>query len=144
VEGEAVKPEPYVWIVVPLVPPSGNHYKKPVRRGEYLGFYLTKEAKAFKEAVWVESARRRVEGKLYSVEATIYQGKGDRGDVDNYGKVLLDSLQDAQVIRSDAAVIRLVLEKKRDWANPRTEICVRGAEVPGKVQRALEGEWPNG
>lgn len=118
--------EPFVWFVVPGIPPSGNHYKKPVRRGKYLGFYLTKKAKAFKEAVWVASARRKVRAKAYKVEVTVWMGKGDRGDADNFWKVILDSLVAAGCIDTDAKVSDIILRKRRDRSDPRTEIGVTG------------------
>lgn len=114
-----------VWFVVPLIPPSGNHYKKPVRRGKFLGWYLTPEAKAFKEAVYVCAARRQVRAAFYEVEIHVHPGKGKRGDLDNYAKVVLDSLQAAGTIDTDSKVRRIVMEKRRDWEQPRTEITVR-------------------
>lgn len=114
-----------VTITVPLVPPSVNHYKKP-RRGGY-GYYVTKEAQAFKQAVGVCAGRQRalVGVRRYEVEVHIYLGAGDRGDVDNFGKVVLDGLQESGVIHSDAAVTDLILRKRRDRQEPRTEITVR-------------------
>jgi len=117
-------PEKSVWFVVPLVPPSGNHYKKPVRRGDFLGFYLTKEAKAFKEAVWVCAAHRWVDAKRFQVSVVVYLAKKQRGDFDNFWKLILDGLEDSKVIYSDAAVMKGTLEKRRDRANPRTEILI--------------------
>lgn len=117
----------WLWFVVPGIPPSGNHYKAPVRRGKFLGFYLTKEAKAFKEAVWVAACGEKIRAKAYIVEATVWMGKGDRGDADNFWKCLLDALVYAGCIDTDAKVSDIILHKRRDRANPRTEICVRNA-----------------
>lgn len=109
-------------IVVPLAPPSVNHYVRHTRAGRH---YVTREAREFKRTVAVVSmGRRRLDGP-YVIEALICLGKGVR-DVDNCGKALLDSLADAGLIRNDAAVAKLTLEKARDWARPRTEILVRG------------------
>lgn len=114
-----------IWFMVPLVPPSGNHYRKPVRRGNFLGWYLTPEAKAFKEAVYVLSARRKIRASAYEVEIHVHPGKGKRGDLDNFAKVTIDALVAAGTIDTDAKVVRIVMEKRRDWEQPRTEITVR-------------------
>ena len=116
-----------VSFTVPLTPPSVNHYKKP--RGNGYGYYLTKEAQAYKDAVAVCSRSARIVAKGYAVTALIALGSGQRGDVDNFAKVILDALVYARVIHSDAAISRLTLEKTRDKENPRTEITVRALEV---------------
>jgi Holliday junction resolvase RusA-like endonuclease len=110
-------------ITVPFVPPSGNHYRVPVwsqRR-----FYVTKEAKAFKEAIgylW----RVAVRGKAFAVDIKVTLGKGDRLDCDNGAKVVLDGLQEAGAFgnKSDAAVVDLHVWKCRDGSPARTEITV--------------------
>lgn len=112
-----------ISFTVPLVPPSVNHYVKHTRSGRH---YVTQEAKAFKAAVIIFAARKAVVAKRYAVVCSIYLGKGGRGDVDNFGKCVLDSLVSAKVIHSDAAVASFMLEKFRDPENPRTEITVRG------------------
>ena len=117
-------PTKSVSFTVPLVPPSVNHYKKP--RGRGYGYYVTEEAKAFKQAVALFAKRRKVEAKYYELEAHIYLGHGQRGDGDNFWKVVADGLVEAGVIRSDAAVTDWILRKRRDRKAPRTEICVRG------------------
>jgi Holliday junction resolvase RusA-like endonuclease len=66
-----------------------------------------------------------VAGKRYQVDVVIYLAAGQKGDVDNFGKVVLDSLKDAKVIKSDAWVQALSLKKERDAENPRTEFRVR-------------------
>ncbi len=109
-------------LTIPLVPPSVNHYVRHTRKGRH---YITREAKAFLAAVEIFAAGRKVAAKAYRVEFTVYLGKGARGDADNYAKCVLDGLAKAGVIHSDAAVAELAVGKRRDWANPRTEITVR-------------------
>jgi Holliday junction resolvase RusA-like endonuclease len=114
-------------ITVPLIPPSVNHYKMRTRRGVT---FVSDEAKAYKLAVYYHSLRsstdplKRFDSGNLSVEVTVYQGKGDKGDVDNYAKCVLDGLVEAGVIHSDAAITDLILRKRRDRENPRTEITV--------------------
>lgn len=116
-----------VQIVVPLIPPSVNHYKMRTRRGVT---FVTADAKAFKAAVCYCSLRNTTDPfKTFAdcdleVEVIVYQGKGNKGDVDNYAKCVLDGLVEAGVIRSDAAITDLTLRKRRDRDNPRTEINI--------------------
>ncbi len=81
-----------IVFTVPLEPPSGNHYKKPSRLGGFLSFYHTPEAKAWFDAVALVAYGMEVVGKEHAVEYRVYRGKGSRGDVDNYAKVILDGL----------------------------------------------------
>jgi crossover junction endodeoxyribonuclease RusA len=125
-----------VSFTVPLVPPSVNSYVRH-SRGRH---YVTAEAKAFKEAVSVIAAvtgsRLSRPTSEYSVVVFIWLGHNKRGDIDNFSKVLLDSLVYAGVIHSDAAVTELTLRKGRDAQNPRTEITVKEiAEIGGKPRR---------
>ena len=108
-----------VSFTVPLEPPSVNHYAKHTRTGRH---YLTREAKAFEEAVAIFARGRFCFAKEYRVSFIVFQGKGSRGDIDNYPKCVLDGLEKAGVIHSDAAVTMLTIAKSRDWNNPRTEI----------------------
>ena len=113
--------EKSIFFTVPFVPPSVNMYVRHTRLGHH---YLTEEAKTFYEAVWVHSARRKVRGKQYEVTATIYLGKGQKGDTDNFAKVICDGLEKAGVIDSDAKITALHLFKQRDLLCPRTAILV--------------------
>ena len=120
-----------VTIVVPMEPPSGNHYKKLRVVGRNVSWYLTKDAKAWHHAVAVCCAAvDQVDGKAHEIEYTVFQGAGSRGDVDNYAKVVLDALVRASVLRSDASVVALHCYKRRDRENPRTEIRIRSKNNP--------------
>ena len=111
-----------ISFTVPLVPPSVNHYVKHTRSGRH---YVTKEAIAFKEATAIFARGKSISAKRYQVEIGVFLARGQRGDGDNFGKCILDSLVAAGVIHSDAAVKKLTIEKDRDWKNPRTEITVK-------------------
>lgn len=116
-------PSKPIRLVVPLIPPSVNSYVRHTRSGRH---YVTAAAKAFKAAVALVARRQKVEGDSYQVKIAIYLGKGDRGDLDNFGKVVLDSIVAAGVIHSDAAVSEIFMQKFRDPQNPRTVIEVEG------------------
>ena len=112
-------------IMVPLVPPSVNHYVKHTKNGRH---YVTSEGRAFKEAVCLFAKGRTLGARRYELEACIYLGHGQRGDGDNFWKVIADGLVEAQVLHSDAAVSDWIMRVRRDRANPRTEIIVRAAQ----------------
>jgi Holliday junction resolvase RusA-like endonuclease len=122
-----------VCFVIPLTPPSVNHYKTRTRRGVT---FVSDEAKAYKAAVAMFARRQSMcagltttqLGKLhYELEVTVYFGKGQKGDGDNLWKCVGDGLKEAGVIHSDAAVSDWIMRVRRDWLNPRTEIAVRAA-----------------
>jgi crossover junction endodeoxyribonuclease RusA len=106
---------------VPLVPPTVNHYVKHTRNGRH---YVTAEARSFKDAVGIFARGEQLNGKAYSVSFIVYLKAGQKGDVDNFAKVVLDGLVSAGVIDTDAKVKTLTITKERDVENPRTEITV--------------------
>lgn len=134
-------PPNLIVIEVPLTPPSVNHYKKPIvlktSNGLVRSYALTPEAIAFREAVAIfargrslspatDYARSKVR---YSVACTVFLGEKQRGDGDNFGKCVLDSLQHAGVIHSDARVRTWHVEvDDEDRKNPRTLICATTTE----------------
>jgi crossover junction endodeoxyribonuclease RusA len=107
---------------VPLVPPSVNHYVKHTRDGRH---YVTAAAKAYKQAVAICARGKRVRAKQYEVKVVIYLGYRQRGDADNFLKVIGDGLEEAGVIHSDGAIRHWDLYLDRDVKNPRTKITVR-------------------
>lgn len=115
-----------VRFTVPGIPPSVNHYKMRTRRGVT---FVSKEAKMFKSEIGyavIGAGVNAVEAKTFVVGLKIFLGKKQKGDVDNFCKVCLDGLKEAGVIYSDAAIIKLTVEKFRDLRNPRTEFEVIG------------------
>jgi crossover junction endodeoxyribonuclease RusA len=124
-----------VSFTVPLVPPGVNNYVKHTRSGRH---YVTDNARAFKDAVIILARGKSVIGRAFQVEAVVYLGHKQKGDVDNFGKLILDALADAGVFQkanlrrplvtptqlSDAHVSDLILRRRRDVDNPRTEITI--------------------
>jgi crossover junction endodeoxyribonuclease RusA len=113
-----------IHIIVPLEPITVNHYAKHTRSGRH---YKTKEALTYEQAGAIACRGHSIAAKRYSVRIEVYQGKGNKGDLDNYLKQPLDLLVKNGVIHSDSAVVELVAVKARDIANPRTEIFVGSA-----------------
>jgi Holliday junction resolvase RusA-like endonuclease len=123
-----------ISMVIPLVPPSVNHYKNKNRKtGRW---YVTAEWTSFQSAVRLFARGRSISGNprtlKYHVDLVIYLGKRKRGDGDNFVKAVFDGLQAAGVIHSDAAIKTHTVQIERDWHYPRTEITVR-ASVPRKL-----------
>lgn len=114
-----------VHIIVPMEPMNVNNYVRHTRSGRH---YKTKEALSFEQIGAIACRGHSVSAKAYSVRIEVYQGKGKRGDLDNYAKQPLDLLTKTGVIHSDAAVVELHMTKARDVSNPRTEIFVRAHE----------------
>lgn len=110
-----------VEIIVPLLPPSVNHYVKHTRNGRH---YVTEEAKAFKSALGLFAKGQRIRLAAYYIEIWLNFGKGRRMDLDNAPKVILDGLVEAGVIHSDAAVTDLSLHKRRNLTKESTQITI--------------------
>jgi len=137
--------EDVICFTVPyLIPPSGNHYKRPCRytgRDGYghMGFKLTKEAKAYYDATAIFCQGRTVapaadaerKKARYGVRIDVYLPPKGRGDFDNFWKAGLDALVHCGVIHSDAAVdgeeSKCVVHKD-DRSNPRTTYLVTRLE----------------
>jgi len=139
--------ERVVEFTVPLLCPSGNHYKAPCKYigkdgGLHLGYKLTKEAKAYYDAVAIIARQRTVAPATpadrrkvrYAVRMDVYLGPRDRGDFDNFWKCGLDALVKAGVIHSDNYVSgdhsnSVVHKDERDNPyNPRTRYRVERLE----------------
>jgi crossover junction endodeoxyribonuclease RusA len=82
--------------MVPIVPPDLNHYVRHDRNGKH---YVTREALAFKEALAIYARGEFVQAKSFAVQILIVLGKGQRGDVDGFQKLVLDGLANAGVFR---------------------------------------------
>ena len=116
--------------IVQGIPPSVNHYKTRFRNGCTV---VSKEALAFKRDLAVECMGQSVSARLFTVTILIMLGKGDRGDVDNFPKLVLDGLAECGAFRSlkgkmltDAYVRHLVVALDCDIRPPvgQTEITV--------------------
>ena len=123
--------EDLIVFTVPLFPPSVNHTYEPIIYSGKDGFShrgrkLSKEAKAFKAAVAIFCQGRTVAPEsladrkkcMYRVEAHVFYGPKMRGDADNFGKAICDSLQYAGVIHSDSNVDFRVVPHKDERGNP--------------------------
>lgn len=137
-----------IQFTVPMLVPSTNHYKRPCKYiGKdgclHLGFKLTKDAKAYRDAVAIfargqtvapptDAERRKVK---YTVQMDVYLGPGQRLDSDNALKVGIDSLVWCGVLHSDANVYesKAIIHKdeRNNPDNPRTAYLVTRMETHG-------------
>lgn len=137
--------EDVICFTVPyLIPPSGNHYKRPCkytgRDGfRHMGFKLTKDAKAYYAATAIFAQGRTVAPRSdgerrkarYGVRIDVYLPRKAHGDFDNFWKAGLDALVHCGAIHSDAAVDGehskcVVHRDERD--NPRTTYLITRME----------------
>lgn len=114
-----------VKFTVPGLPPSMNRYVR------HAGGRHHRNSDAMEWDQDVATCCRMqdvqpVRAASYAVTVTFFYGSGQRGDLDNRAKCLLDSLVLAGVIDSDAKVAELHMAKQRDPECPRTEVEVVG------------------
>jgi len=121
-----------------MLPPSVNHY---VTHGG--GFHRkTAEAKGWENTFPLFSRRQFVVGKAFSVSIKIFFGPGDRGDVDNFSKMILDCISKNGMLvdekgkkLSDAKVIEehvfLMNGKEDRKIGPKTEITIESVQPRG-------------
>lgn len=113
---------------IPYLPPSVNHY---LIRGRHGYPVVTREAKKYKEDIALIAGRNPVgvhEGSarsFYEVSVNIFLGPGQKSDIDNLSKVLLDGLKYAGLIHSDDAILNLDIKKRRDRSRPRVEVSIK-------------------
>ena len=95
------------------------------KRGKGKSFYMTDKAEALKndyawQAVVQVGNKELLSGKL-EVKIKLYFEDKRKHDIDNYGKLLLDSISGI-VYDDDSQIIKMQVEKFHDRENPRIEI----------------------
>jgi crossover junction endodeoxyribonuclease RusA len=100
------------------VPVSANRYWRHAQGRTY----ISAEAKAYKAEVgWLARAAgaQLLDGDL-SLTMIVYR-PAKRGDLDNYTKILADSLQGV-LYDNDSQIVRILAERHDDKHNPRVEV----------------------
>jgi len=100
------------------IPVSANRYWRHAQGRTY----ISAEAKAYKaEVVWIAKASgaQLMDGDL-SLTMIVYR-PAKRGDLDNFFKLTLDSLQGI-VYSNDSQIVRILAERHDDKYNPRVEV----------------------
>lgn len=108
-------------------PVSTNHYKNPVCRGRFPSVYVTAEAKVMKED-YAFQAKDQYKGKPLtenlSVSVHFYHKDKRKHDIDNYFKLLFDSLTGI-IWEDDGQITELHAQKFIDKENPRIEVVIK-------------------
>lgn len=127
-----VKPLNRLTIIqVYAIPPSVNHYKVPIaslyydngrRKARISGFRRTREAKNFEDLIAIACrGSEPVYGREFEIEIEVTLGPKQRGDWDNFTKVVCDSIAKMGMLRnqkngkpmSDAHITRGEVVKER-------------------------------
>lgn len=113
----------YHSFAVPLLPPSVNHYKNG-------GHFLTRESKAYIDALAIFSRKLPVDGDFYEIDIDFHIVEREflRWDLDNFQKVAIDALTKCDVIRDDRFIVALKLHKQPvdNYRDQRTEYAITG------------------
>jgi len=122
------------FVIENEIPPSVNHYKVPITIRGRISFKVTPQAKLFKslvayaahkaKAIQLQPWNGDTRYLRYRLRLVVYLGYKQKGDFDNFWKVVADGLKEAGVIHSDDAVDVALVAKRRDRERPRTEITV--------------------
>lgn len=98
-----------VKIIIPMLPPSVNHYVKHVVVRGQQRHIKTPQTEAWERDFGLFVRGQYVMGKTFAVTLRFRMGEGDGFDVDNLNKCTLDCAAKAGVIRN----------KKGEWLSDR-------------------------
>ena len=108
-------------------PLSTQHIYRYACRGSFPTVYMTKEGKNLKE-LYQFLAQNQYKGGVMSTECemviSLYFKDKRRRDVDNYNKLILDSLEGI-VYEDDKQITKLTIEKHISPDSPRVEVKIK-------------------
>lgn len=113
-------------IILKGEPKSTNHIYKSVCRGRFASVYMSQQGKDLKESYqWqVKSQWKKQPIKTdIDLRVELFFGVNRKHDIDNYNKILLDSMSGI-VFEDDSQIQSLLIIKNFDKKNPRIEIEV--------------------
>ena len=94
--------------------------------GKFPRVYMSHEGKALKESYqWQAKSqwKKKTTDKPVAVHITLFFKNGHKHDIDNFGKLLLDSLTDIVWV-DDSQIAQMTVIKMMDKARPRIEINI--------------------
>ncbi len=107
-------------------PLSTQHIYQYTCIGKFARLYMTKNGKE-RKAFYQSEAKKQYKGKVMlsdcNMEITLFFRDHRKRDVDNYNKLVLDSLEDV-VFLDDKQVQKLTVKKDYSVENPRIEIII--------------------
>lgn len=109
-------------IVLKGQPQSTNHLYKISNRGIYMSAKGRALKRSYQWQVKSQFALGALTIDLY-LEIILFFGDRRKRDVDNYNKILLDSLNGI-IYKDDSQIIKLTITKKYDKRKPRIEVGI--------------------
>lgn len=107
-------------------PKSTGHIYKHACRGRFPTVYMSKDGKDLKESYKSQVKKQYkgevIKGKIQTI-IRLYFGTKRKQDIDNFNKILLDSLTGI-VWEDDCQIEEMIVSKFYDKSNPRIEIEV--------------------
>ena len=103
---------------------STQHIYKPSSRGKFASIYMSKEGKALKENYQIQlklQYKKKILTEDIEMKLVFYHGDKRSRDIDNYNKLILDSMSGI-IYNDDKQIRRLLIEMYYDKLNPRVEI----------------------
>ena len=107
-------------------PRSTNHLYKAHCKFGFPSFYMTKDGKDLKTAYqWQAKSqwKKKPTAEVVKVKIDLFFQRKNKHDIDNYGKVLLDSLTGI-VWEDDSQIQEMTVSKWLDKEAPRIEITI--------------------
>ena len=112
-----------ITIILNEIPPSTNHYKAQRWNGKHIQWYITKKGKEFKEMIKNLDYKWKITTKPIKMNIKLFFPTKRRQDIDNYNKVLLDSLQGI-IYEDDNQIVDLRVKKFYEKNKPKTIIRI--------------------
>jgi Holliday junction resolvase RusA-like endonuclease len=107
-------------------PKSTNSIYKSACRGNFPSVYMSHEGRKLKDS-YIEQASEQFKKEPYDcdvdVTVNLYHGTHRKSDIDNFNKILFDSLTGIVWV-DDSQVVVLTIKKHYDKSNPRIEIQI--------------------
>lgn len=107
-------------------PKSNQKIYKITCRGRFASMYMSSEGKAIKDGYTLQARsqwqNKPIEGSI-EVNISLFFGTLRKADIDNFGKLLLDSLTGVCWI-DDSQIVKMTICKLYDKKKPRIEIAV--------------------
>lgn len=107
-------------------PLSTGHIYKSMCRGKFASVYMTKAGKDLKESYqWQLKSQYKKKPLTGDIDMRVELFFGDerKRDIDNFNKILLDSMSGI-IFEDDSQIQSLLIIKNKDKKNPRIELQI--------------------
>ncbi len=113
-------------ITLPGEPKSTNHIYKMRSFGKFVSMYMSAEGKKIKSDYTILARSQFKQQPIaddLEITVTLYFGTKRKHDIDNYCKLLLDSLTGVLWV-DDSQITKMTIEKLYSKENPRIELVI--------------------